>query len=86
MKIFEFDSPEAMKDDAVAKLVDGDGNPIEDVYPVEETEDQRKARIAQENVAALAESEQADDQKFDPPGHERRGIARELAWLPTGRQ
>ena len=59
MKIFEFDSAEDMKDGSVAKLVDGDGN------PVEETEDQRKARIAQENVAALAESEQADDQKFE---------------------
>ena len=55
MKIFEFDSAEDMKDGGVAKLVDGDGNPVEDVYPVEETEDQRKARIAQENVAALAE-------------------------------
>ena len=59
MKIFEFDSAEDMKDGAVAELVDGDGNPVE-----EETEDQRKARIAQENVAALAESEQADDQKI----------------------
>ena len=28
MKIFEFDSPEAMKDGAVAKQVDGEGSPI----------------------------------------------------------
>ena len=31
MKIFEFDSAEDMKDGGVAKLVDGDGNPVEDV-------------------------------------------------------
>tara|TARA_Y100000310_G_scaffold6246_1_gene7066 strand:+ start:3211 stop:3471 length:261 start_codon:yes stop_codon:yes gene_type:complete len=63
MKIFEFDSPEAMKDGAVAKQVDGDGNPIE------ESEEQQKARIAQENVAALAEAEQSDDQKFEEENH-----------------
>ena len=28
MKIFEFDSPEAMRDGAVARQVDGDGNPV----------------------------------------------------------
>ena len=64
MKIFEFDSSEDMKDGGVAKLVDGDGNPVE-----EETEDQRKARIAQENVAALAESEQSAEQKFEEDNH-----------------
>ena len=63
MKIFEFDSPEAMKDGAVARQVDGDGNPIE------ESEEQQKARIAQENVAALAEAEQSDDQKFEEENH-----------------
>ena len=30
MKIFEFDSAEDMKDGSVAKLVDGDGNPVEE--------------------------------------------------------
>ena len=37
MKLFEFDSAEDMIDGGVANQVDGDG------YPVEETEDQRKA-------------------------------------------
>ena len=63
MKIFEFDSPEAMKDGSVAKQVDGDGN------PVEESEEQQRARIAQESVAALAESEQSDEQKFSEENH-----------------
>jgi hypothetical protein len=52
-----------MRDGAVAKQVDGDGNPIE------ESEEQQKARIAQENVTALAEAEQSDDQKFEEENH-----------------
>ena len=31
MKIFEFDSPDALKDGAVAKQVDGDSNPVKPV-------------------------------------------------------
>jgi len=85
MKIFEFDSAEDMKDGGVAKLVDGDGNPVEDVYPVEETEDQRKARIAQENVAALAESEQADDQKFEEDNHGLKFAIRPIKNFSIGR-
>ena len=85
MKIFEFDSAEDMKDGAVAKLVDGDGNPVEDVYPVEETEDQRKARIAQENVAALAESEQASEQKFEEDNHGLKFAIRPIKSFAIGR-
>jgi hypothetical protein len=85
MKIFEFDSAEDMKDGAVAKLVDDDGNPVEDVYPVEETKDQRKARIAQENVAALAESEQADDQKFEEDNHGLKFAIRPIKNFSIGR-
>ena len=79
MKIFEFDSAEDMKDGSVAKLVDGDGN------PVEETEDQRKARIAQESVAALAESEQADDQKFEEENHGLKFAIRPIKNFSIGR-
>jgi len=79
MKIFEFDSAEDMKDGGVAKLVDGDGN------PVEETEDQRKARIAQENVAALAESEQASEQKFEEDNHGLKFAIRPIKNFSIGR-
>ena len=72
MKIFEFDGPEDFKDGAVAKQVDADGNPIEDSIfgnPVKETEAQRNARIAQENVAKLAAEDKAHDQKFKEENH-----------------
>ena len=79
MKIFEFDSPDAMKEGAVAKQVDGDGN------SVEESEDQRKARIAQESVAALAESEQSDEQKFAEDNHGLKFAIRPVKDFAIGR-
>ena len=79
MKIFEFDNPDAMKDGAVAKQVDGDGN------AVEETEDQRKARIAQENVAALAEAEQVDEQKFEEENHGLKFAIRPIKSFAIGK-
>ena len=79
MKIFEFDNPDAMKEGAVAKQVDGDGN------PVEESEDQRKARIAQENVAALAESEQADEEKFETENHGLKFAIRPIKSFAIGK-
>ena len=51
MKIFEFDSPEAMKDGAVAKQVGPHGL-------TKETEEQRNARLARENGEMLAEEEE----------------------------
>ena len=51
MKIFEFDSPEAMKDGAVAKQVGSHGL-------TKETEEQRNARLARENGEMLAEEEE----------------------------
>ena len=87
MKIFEFDSPESMKDGAVAKQVgphgltietlDEDGNII--------TEDQLKAKTAQENVAALAESEQDDDQKFEEDNHGLKFAIRPIKNFAIGR-
>ena len=87
MKIFEFDSPEAMKDGAVAKQVgphgltietlDDDGNII--------TEDQLKEKTAQENVAALAESEQDDDQKFEEDNHGLKFAIRPIKNFAIGR-
>ena len=53
MKIFEFDSSEDMKQGAVAKQVDGDGNPVK----TEETEADKNARLARENAEMLAEEE-----------------------------
>ena len=87
MKIFEFDSAEDMVDGAVAKQVgphgltietlDEDGNII--------TEDQLKARVAQENVAALAESEQDDDQKFEEDNHGLKFAIRPIKNFAIGR-
>ena len=51
MKIFEFDSPEAMKDGAVAKQVGPHGL-------TKETEEQCNARLARENGEMLAEEEE----------------------------
>jgi hypothetical protein len=62
MKIFEFDSPEAMKDGAVAKQVGPNGLTIEtldeDGNIIKETEEQRNARLARENGEMLAEEEE----------------------------
>jgi len=69
MKIFEFDSPEDMKDGAVAKQVDEDGNKVLVKLNYEETEEQQKARVAQKNVAELADSEQDNEQKFAEDNH-----------------
>ena len=55
MKIFEFDSPEAMKDGAVAKQVGPHGL-------TKETEEQRNARLARENGEMLAEEEKLAEQ------------------------
>ena len=79
MKIFEFDSPEDMKDGAVARQVDLDGN------PVVESEDQRQARVAQESVAALAESEQSDDEKFEEDNHGLKFAIRPIKNFAIGR-
>ena len=79
MKIFEFDSPEAMKDGAVARQVDAAGN------PVEETEDQQKARAAQESVAALAASEHSDDEKFEEDNHGLKFAIRPIKNFAIGR-
>ena len=72
MKIFEFDSLDKMRDGAVARQVDGDGNPVnEDGTPVvtanvltggftggaTEEETERNARLARENAEMLAEEE-----------------------------
>jgi hypothetical protein len=72
MKIFEFDSLDEMRDGAVARQVDGDGNPVnEDGTPVvtanvltggftggaTEEESERNARLARENAEMLAEEE-----------------------------
>jgi len=89
MKIFEFDSPEAMKDGAVAKQVGPHGLTIEtldeDGTIIKETEDQQKARIAQENVAALAESEQASEQKFEEDNHGLKFAIRPIKNFSIGR-
>ena len=56
MKIFEFDNAEDIADGAVAREVDGDGN------PVESTAD-RNARLARENAEMLAEEERDMEEK-----------------------
>ena len=61
MKIFEFDSPDAIKDGAVAKQVGPHGLTIEnflgDGKPIPEGEEEKNARLARENAEMLAEEE-----------------------------
>ena len=52
MKIFEFNSPEEMKDGAVAKRVDGEGNPVD-----EETGETEEAKFAREETKRIFEEE-----------------------------
>ena len=61
------------------ETLDEDGNIIK------ETEDQQKARIAQENVAALVESENADDQKFEDDNHGLKFAIRPIKNFAIGR-
>ena len=85
MKIFEFDSPDAMKDGAVAKQVDADGEKVLVKLNYEETEEQQKARVAQENVAELADSEQDDEQKFAEDNHGLKFAIRPIKNFAIGR-
>ena len=52
MKIFEFNSPEEMKDGAVAKRVDGEGNPVDG-----ETGETEEAKFAREETKRIFEEE-----------------------------
>ena len=75
MKIFEFDSAEDMKDGAVAKQVDGDGN------SVKETEADKNARLARENAEMLAEEER----KMEEDNHGLKFAIRPIKNFSIGR-
>ena len=85
MKIFEFDSPEAMKDGAVAKQVGPHGLTIEtldeDGNIVKEAEEQRNARLARENGEMLAEEEE----KFAEQNHGLKFAIRPIKQFSIGR-
>ena len=75
MKIFEFDSPDDMKDGAVSKQVDGDGK------PVAENEEEKNARLARENAEMLAEEER----KMEEDNHGLRSAIRPIKDFSIGR-
>jgi len=85
MKIFEFDSPEAMKDGAVAKQVGPNGLTIEtldeDGNIIKEAEEQRNARLARENGEMLAEEEE----KFAEQNHGLKFAIRPIKQFSIGR-
>ena len=87
MKIFEFDSPEAMKDGAVAKQVGPNGLTIEtldedgNIIKEKETEEQRNARLARENGEMLAEEEE----KFAEQNHGLKFAIRPIKQFSIGR-
>ena len=87
MKIFEFDSPEAMKDGAVAKQVGPNGLTIEtldedgNIIKEKETEEQRNARLARENGEMLAEEEE----KFAEQNHGLKFAIRPIKEFSIGR-
>ena len=78
MKIFEFDSPDALKDGAVAKQVDGDSNPVK---PVTENEEEKNARLARENAEMLAEEER----KMEEDNHGLKFAIRPIKNFSIGR-
>ena len=75
MKIFEFDSPDAMKDGAVAREVDGD------VKPVAENEADKNARLARKTAEMLAEEER----KMEEDNHGLRFAIRPIKDFSLGR-
>jgi len=75
MKIFEFDSPDAMRDGAVARQVDGDGK------PVAENEEAKNARLARENAEMLAEEER----KMEEDNHGLKFAIRPIKNFSIGR-
>ena len=96
MKIFEFDSLDEMRDGAVARQVDGDGNPVnEDGTPVvtanvltggftggaTEEETERNARLARENAEMLAEEEA----KMEEANHGLKFAIRPIKAFSIGR-
>ena len=96
MKIFEFDSADEMRSGAVARQVDGDGNPVnEDGTPVvtanalgggitggaTEEEAERNARLARENAEMLAEEEA----KMEEANHGLKFAIRPIKAFSIGR-
>ncbi len=78
MKIFEFDSADDMADGAVAKQVDGDGNPVK---PAQESEEEKNARLARENAEMLAEEER----KMEEDNHGLRFAIRPIKNFSIGK-
>jgi hypothetical protein len=96
MKIFEFDSADEMRSGAVARQVDGDGNPVnEDGTPIvtanalgggitggaTEEESERNARLARENAEMLAEEEA----KMEEANHGLKFAIRPIKAFSIGR-
>ena len=77
MKIFELESYEDMKDGAVAKQVDAEGNPVK----TEETAADKNARLARENAEMLAEEER----KMEEDNHGLRFAIRPIKNFSIGK-
>ena len=77
MKIFELESYEDMKDGAVAKQVDAEGNPVK----TKETEADKNARLARENAEMLADEER----KMEEENHGLRFAIRPIKNFSIGR-
>ena len=77
MKIFELESYEDMKDGAVAKQVDAEGNPVK----TEETAADKNARLARENAEMLAEEER----KMEEENHGLKFAIRPIKNFSIGR-
>ena len=79
MKIFDFDSPDKIKDGAVAIETDENHNPIDSSG--QETKEEKNARLARENADMLQEEEQ----KFQDENHGLRFAIRPIKALSIGK-
>ena len=79
MKIFDFESPEQIKDGAVAIETDENHNPIN--RPGQETKEEKNARIAREHAEWL----QDEEQKIQDENHGLRFAIRPIKALSIGK-
>ena len=79
MKIFDLESPENIKDGAVAIETDENHNPIDSSG--QETKEEKNARLARENAEMLEEEEQ----KFQEENHGLRFAIRPIKALSIGK-
>ena len=79
MKIFDFDSPDQIKDGAVAIETDENHNPIDSSG--QESKEEKNARLARENAEMIEEEEQ----KFQDENHGLKFAIRPIKALSIGK-